>query len=176
MTHENKPAEQDSGGKGRQRLSIASHWILLPRRATTFNVRRFCAYLKMNNKFDLAIRCQQLSLASLATELLLRATALPDFIVYRSGDDSDSVVRFMVIRTAGRVGYAAEFILHDEELVAAYISSPSDWSASERATACVKAFAELFSAVRTSDGGHVTVSTVPRSSSVNDKPSKLKHS
>ena len=114
-----------------------------------------------STSFDIAVRCPQLSLASLATELLLRAAALPDFTVQRSGNDSDSVVRFMVARFAGRVGHVAEFILHDDEIVVAHISSHSEWSASERAIACATAFAELFSAVRTSDGGHVTVTTAP---------------
>ena len=114
-----------------------------------------------STSFDLAVRCPQLSLASLATELLLRAAALPDFTIQRSGNDSDSVVRFMVARFAGRVGHVAEFILDDDEIVVAHISAPSEWSPSERATACATAFAELFSAVRTSNGGHVTVTTVP---------------
>ncbi|GEM_PF-1752308 len=111
--------------------------------------------------FDLAVRCPQLSHASLATELLLRAAALPDYTVQRSGDDSNSVVRFMVARFSGSVGYVAEFILHDDDVVVAYVSSPSEWSASERATACATAFAELFSAIRASDGSHVTVTMVP---------------
>ena len=114
-----------------------------------------------STSLGLAVRCPQLSYASLATELLLRAAALPDYTVQRSGDDSNSVVRFMVARFAGSVGYLAEFILHDDDVVVAYISSPSEWSASERAAACATAFAELFSAIRASDGSHVTVTMVP---------------
>jgi len=127
--------------------------------ATESETIQLCGF---STSFGLAVRCPQLSYASLATELLLRAAALPDYTVQRSGDDSNSVVRFMVARFAGSVGYVAEFILHEDDVVVAYISSPSEWSTSERATACATAFAELFSAIRASDGSHVTVTMVPR--------------
>ena len=115
----------------------------------------------VSTSFDLAVTSPELSAPCLATELLLRATSLPDHTVQRSGDDSDSSVRFMVARFAGRVGYVAEFCLDANGLVVAYVSSPSDWSASRRATACATAFADLFAAVRASDGSQVTVSTSP---------------
>lgn len=99
------------------------------------------------------------SAASLATELLLQAATLPDFRVQRSGEDASSSVRFMVAYFAGRTGYVAEFYLDSDRLLAAYVSSPADWPASKRATACATAFEPLFSAVRAPDGSHPVVST-----------------
>ena len=90
----------------------------------------------VSTSFDLVVRCPQLSSGSLATELLLRAASLPDHTVQRSGDDFDSATRFMVARFAGRVTFVAEFFLDADELIAAYVSSPAEWSASKRATAC----------------------------------------
>ena len=115
----------------------------------------------VSTSFDLVVRCPQLSSGSLATELLLRAASLPDHTVQRSGDDFDSATRGLVARFAGRVAFVAEFFLDADELIAAFVSSPAEWSASKRATACATAFVELFSAVRASDGSHVTVSTAP---------------
>ena len=114
-----------------------------------------------STKFDLAVRCSQLSPTSLALELLLRASSLPDHTVQRSGKDSDSTTRFMVARFAGDVAFVAEFFLNEDQLIAVFASSPAEWSTSERATAFATAFNELFTAVRASDGSHVTVTTVP---------------
>jgi len=111
----------------------------------------------ISTTFDLELSCPGMTAASLATELLLQATALSEFSVGRSGDDSCSEVRFMVMRTTSRVVYGAEFCLDGDRLLVAYFTSPADWPSAKRATACAEAFEPLFSLVHLKSNAHASV-------------------
>jgi len=120
----------------------------------------FPAQLKVpvpNLAYDVIIQSSQISSACLATEILLRVPLLEGHSVVRCGKDSEASIQFMISILDGRRAHLASFLLKEGKLLVCHMSSPADWTSSQRVTACTAIFSNVFAALRTLDNKHIKV-------------------
>ena len=112
---------------------------------------------RSHQTFDLEVSCKDMSAPALATDLILCAATRPEFRIERGDDENSPVVRFIIVRFTAEVIYGAEFYLDGNRLLAAFVTSPADWTSDKRADAFARAFEPLFSLVVSKAGIGPTV-------------------